>query len=81
MKLINDIYKERLTDKLNNKDRYIKFIYCLDNINYCLFYKRYSWYKNGKLHRDDDINGNPQPARIYTYFFGEKSLYFYKTRI
>lgn len=52
-----------------------KTIYNLDNINYCL-YRHYDsskpitvsifyyWFRDNKLHRDDDEFGNEQPAFI-----------------
>ena len=80
MDKINNIFKERLTDKLNIKRRYNiinyiydsnKIIYCLDNINYCLHCEyEIIWYKDGKFHRDGDF-----PATIDRI---DSSLCFYK---
>jgi hypothetical protein len=82
---INKIFKERLTDKLSRKNRYynksyynryFKFIFTLDNINYCLYdsYFTIFWYKNGKKHRD--YNG--LPACIYhdgsKFYFKEYNM-------
>ena len=84
MDLVNNILKERLSDKKNIKNRYLsdrfyhkhKFIYDLDNINYCLYYKflkfkvygfKCYWFKNGKHHRDlGDLKPSERlPAIIY----------------
>lgn len=67
MNLINNIYKKRLTDELNIKTRYFyisnkehrcafKFIFNLDNVNYCLYNDKNKkfWFTYNKLHRDGD---------------------------
>lgn len=66
MNLINNFFKERLTDKLNLKRRYVlnfdnfKFVSNLDNLNYCLYDDNMNiyWLKNGKIHRDGDLPAN-----------------------
>lgn len=89
MQVINNIFKERLTDKLSLKERFkTKHIFTLDNINYCKSVKQiqnnkikytFFYFNNHYVHRDDDEFGNPLPAILWPD--GNKSYYKHGKRI